>query len=113
MVAVSSWGRLNANEHDVHRLTSAHSRLPAGNTPGIAFGMGRSYGDVCLNPNGRLWSTTRLDKFIGFDRATGILSCEAGVLLRDIHRITIPQGWMLAVTPGTQLITVVNAGSRF
>jgi FAD/FMN-containing dehydrogenase len=71
--------------------------------------MGRSYGDVCLNPNGVLWNTTGLDRFISFDASTGRLVCEAGVLLRDIQRLIIPRGWILPVTPGTQLVTVGGA----
>jgi FAD/FMN-containing dehydrogenase len=71
--------------------------------------MGRSYGDVCLNPDGVLWKTTGLDHFISFDENTGRLVCEAGVLLRDIQRLAVSRGWMLPVTPGTQLITVGGA----
>lgn len=76
---------------------------------GLAYGMGRSYGDVSLNPNGVLWNTTGLDHFIEFDEGSGRLVCEAGVLLRDIQRLVIPRGWILPVTPGTQLITVGGA----
>ena len=77
--------------------------------PGLAYGMGRSYGDVCLNPVGTLWVTTGLDHFIAFDDSTGRLVCEAGVLLQDIQRLVIPRGWILPVTPGTQLVTVGGA----
>jgi len=76
---------------------------------GIAFGMGRSYGDAALNPNGSLWLTTQLNHLSSFDANTGILVCESGVTLQDIHRTLIPQGWMLPVTPGTQMITVGGA----
>jgi FAD/FMN-containing dehydrogenase len=77
--------------------------------PGLAFGMGRSYGDVCLNPGGTLWVTTGLDHFLGFDELTGRLMCEPGVLLRDIQNLVIPRGWILPVTPGTQMVTVGGA----
>ncbi|GAC1607194.1 MAG: FAD-binding oxidoreductase [Aquirhabdus sp.] len=77
--------------------------------PGIAHGMGRSYGDVCLNPGGVLWKTTGLDRFISLDENTGLLVCEAGMLLRDIQQLAIPRGWILPVTPGTQLVTVGGA----
>jgi FAD/FMN-containing dehydrogenase len=76
---------------------------------GLAFGMGRSYGDSCLNPGGILWKTTRLDRFISFDDVTGLLHCESGVLVRDIQQTFIPRGWTLAVVPGTQLVTVGGA----
>ena len=71
--------------------------------------MGRSYGDVCLNSNGVLWNTTGLDHFISFDQNTGLLFCEAGVMLRDIQKLAIPRGWILPVTPGTQMVTVGGA----
>jgi len=111
MVAISSWGRLGHWEHDVLALSDRHqvTQQLRNNRLGIAHGMGRSYGDVCLNPDGILWSTTGLDRFISFDENTGRLVCEAGVLLRDIQRLTTPHGWILPVTPGTQLVTVGGA----
>jgi FAD/FMN-containing dehydrogenase len=111
MVAVSSWGRLGRFEHNVIALSDRHqiaTQLKS-NCTGIAHGMGRSYGDVCLNPDGLLWQTTNLDRFIRFNINTGRLVCEVGVLLRDIQRLMIPRGWILPVTPGTQLITVGGA----
>ncbi len=111
MVAVSSWGRLNRLEHDVIAIADRRlaSQQICQSHPGIAHGMGRSYGDVCLNPGGILWKSTGLDRLIQFDEQTGRLVCEAGVLLRDIQRLMVPRGWMLAVTPGTQLVTVGGA----
>jgi FAD/FMN-containing dehydrogenase len=111
MVKISSWGRLSADEHKVVPLVDA-AALAAQvqqSLPGIAHGMGRSYGDVGLNPRGTLWSTRALDHFISFDEATGILQCEAGTLLRDIQRLFVPRDWMLPVTPGTQMVTVGGA----
>lgn len=108
---ISSWGRLNAHFHDVVAFNDPAkiANQLAAHQPGIAYGMGRSYGDVCLNPDGVLWSTRSVDHFIQCDDNTGILTCEAGVLLRDIQRLFIPRGWMLPVTPGTQLVTVGGA----
>lgn len=111
MRQVSSWGRLSAFPHDVVSLNDPQqiARRVASNPGGIAHGNGRSYGDVCLNPDGVLWHTIGLDHFAAFDRSTGLLVCEAGVLLRDIQRLVIPCGWILPVTPGTQLVTVGGA----
>ena len=112
MTQMTSWGRLSAHDHHVVPL-SDYSRvvdaITGGPLPGLAYGMGRSYGDVCLNPDGTLWCTPALDRYISFDHATGLLRCEAGVLLRDIQRMTIPMGWALPVTPGTQIVTVGGA----
>lgn len=112
MRPVASWGRLSAEPHHVVVLNDPariKDLLGRGAHPGVAYGMGRSYGDACLNPEGTLWLTTALDHFIAFDDNSGRLVCEAGVLLRDIQRLAIPRGWMLPVTPGTQLVTVGGA----
>lgn len=111
MRQVSSWGRLDNRPHELICLNdrSTVAAMLAQRHPGIAHGMGRSYGDVCLNPDGILWQTTALDRFIRFDADTGLLTCEAGVLLRDIQRLAVARGWMLPVTPGTQLVTVGGA----
>lgn len=111
MVAVSSWGRLSWDDHELRVLSDAApvaAQLSA-QTPGLPRGLGRSYGDVCLNPGGVLWQTTALDRFIAFDEASGRLVCDAGMCLRDIQRMAIPRGWILPVTPGTQMVTVGGA----
>ena len=75
----------------------------------LVFGNGRSYGDVCLNDGGTLLATRGLDRFISFDTASGVLECEAGVLLSEIIDLTLPRGWFPPVTPGTALVTVGGA----
>ncbi len=111
MVAVGSWGRLGTWQHHLQPLNQHPCRsLPrADANPGLAYGMGRSYGDVCLNPGGTLWPTQGLDRLLAWDPEHGILTCEAGLLLRDIQQLLVPRGWMLPVTPGTQLVTVGGA----
>jgi FAD/FMN-containing dehydrogenase len=115
MVNAASWGRLGSHPHELVALHD-RARVPgqiarAADThgSGLAQGNARSYGDVCLNPGGRLWRTLGLDRFIAFDAAGGRLRCEAGVLLRDIQRMSLAHGWLLPVTPGTQLVTVGGA----
>ncbi len=112
MRPMTSWGRLSADSHHIVSLSDPskiQTLVCHGSQLGVAHGMGRSYGDVCLNPEGMLWVTTGLDHFIAFDVSTGRLVCEAGVLLRDIQRMVIPRGWILPVTPGSQLVTVGGA----
>lgn len=111
MVSVTSWGRLSHHAHCVTAFTSgaAVADVIRSTRPGLAHGMGRSYGDVCLNAGGQLWATRGLDHFIAFDAGTGRLVCEAGVLLGDIQRLMVPRGWMLPVVPGTQFVTVGGA----
>jgi FAD/FMN-containing dehydrogenase len=76
---------------------------------GLPFGNGRSYGDVCLNPGGTLWSTRGLDRFIAFDAESGVVECEAGVLLGEIIDVLLPRGWFLPVAPGTRFVSVGGA----
>lgn len=111
MRPVSSWGRLSAHLHRVESLSDPQGieALLSIDGLGLPLGMGRSYGDVCLNPGGTLWLTTAMDRFCSFDERTGRLEVEAGVLLREIQRFFIPRGWMLPVTPGTQMVTVGGA----
>ena len=107
---VTSWGRLTHDWHHVERFQDGSSALVQHEQhKGLAFGQGRSYGDVCLNPGGLLWDTSALNHFIAFDEATGRLRCEAGVMLMEINRLLIPRGWMLPVTPGTQWVSVGGA----
>ncbi len=75
----------------------------------LAYGNGRSYGDSCLNGGGTLLRTRGLDRLIAFDRLTGRLRCESGVLFDDLLRLIVPAGWFLPVLPGTRFITVGGA----
>lgn len=112
MTLLSSWGRLGTHMHRIVGLTDPARVAPligAGQGPGLARGMGRSYGDACLNPEGTLWLTEGLDRFVSFDEQSGRLVCNAGVLLRDIQQLSVPRGWILPVTPGTQMVTVGGA----
>ncbi len=53
--------------------------------------------------------TGSLDRFIRFDRNSGILRCEAGITLETILRLCVPEGWFLPVVPGTKYITLGGA----
>lgn len=111
-MALTAWGALPAVPAAAEiRLASRAAALPAaaGNGTLLPYGNGRSYGDVCLNAGGTLLSTRGLDRFIAFDPASGVLRCEAGVLLADILDLCVPRGWFLPVTPGTRFVTVGGA----
>jgi len=74
----------------------------------IVRGNARSYGDSSLG-NHFFSSKTGYKRFIAFDENTGLLRCEAGVLLSEVIDVFLPKGWFLKVTPGTKLITVGGA----
>jgi FAD/FMN-containing dehydrogenase len=75
----------------------------------LPVGMGKSYGDVALSTDSKIVSSLALNRMISWDAKTGVLVCEAGVLLSDIQSTFVKQGWMLAVSPGTSYITVGGA----
>jgi len=75
----------------------------------LGYGYGRTYGDVCLNDGGTLLDISPLRRFIAFDESTGVLRCEAGVMLADILDLAVPRGWFLPVTPGTKYVSVGGA----
>lgn len=109
---LTSWGRVKHGVHRILSLPTRHAAFPAlDHDPSsvLAIGNGRSYGDCGLNVGGDAVLMRGLDRFIHFDPATGVLRCEAGVLLDDILRLAVPQGWFLNVVPGTRFITVGGA----
>ena len=75
----------------------------------LPYGLGRSYGDSCLNANRALVDCRRLNRILGFDESSGVLRCESGVSLADIIDLFLPKGWFLPVTPGTKFVTVGGA----
>jgi FAD/FMN-containing dehydrogenase len=75
----------------------------------LPYGLGRSYGDVCLNAGGAILTTRGLNHFINFDVNTGVLRCEAGISLAEILDLCVPKGWFLPTTPGTKFVTIGGA----
>jgi FAD/FMN-containing dehydrogenase len=75
----------------------------------LPFGLGRSYGDSCLNDGGDLLVTESLDHILAFDEEQGRIRCESGVTLDALLRVIVPRGWFLPTTPGTKFITVGGA----
>lgn len=108
---MSSWGNVIRAPHVVYGLHGRFDPFPTlpGTATVLPFGNGRSYGDSCLNVGGGLLQTRSLDRFISFDRDTGVLACESGMLLADILRLVVPAGWFLPVVPGTCYVTVGGA----
>ncbi len=109
----ASWGRIAGSEQNVVHVDwmseAAPSILENKDRTMLAHGLGRSYGDVCLNDQGVVLSTKSLNKFISFDRLSGVLHCEAGVSIADILKVCLPAGWFPPVTAGTKFVTLGGA----
>lgn len=105
-----SWGRYPKAEQDVSAMRWLDTTVPE--TEGktiLPYGLGRSYGDSCLNDGQALVETSGMNRFIRFNQETGILCCEAGVTLDEILKLSVPKGWFLPTTPGTKFITLGGA----
>lgn len=104
----ASWGRVPASRPAEVVPLRWRSDLPPldRDTSVLAYGRGRSYGDVCLNNGGTLLDTAGLDHVLAFDVERGVIRCEAGMTLAEVLALTVPCGWFLPVTPGTQYATV-------
>src|SRR5450755_2036601 len=111
---ILSWGRYPKVAHRFVYKPAWNDEIPEllnAARPGslLPYGLGRSYGDSCLNDGRELIDCCRLNRILGFDEAAGMLRCEAGVSLADIVDLFLPKGWFLPVTPGTKFVTVGGA----
>jgi len=109
MTYKQSWGRYFHFPHQTITPLWRNDAMAFGRTAHLPFGLGRSYGDSCLNGDGVLISSEHLNHFILFDDSSGRLRCEAGVTFEQILDVIVPRGWFLPVTPGTKFVTVAGA----
>src|SRR5271170_3054531 len=111
---VLSWGRYPKIAHQHIHKPAWNDQIPEilrAAAPGslLPYGLGRSYGDSCLNAGRELIDCRRVNRILGFDETTGMLRCESGTSLSDIIDVFLPKGWFLPVTPGTRFVTVGGA----
>ena len=103
-----SWGRYPRVAQEAWPLAWADDPLPSG-APVLAYGMGRSYGDSCLNADGPVLLTRALRRFLSFDADAGVLRAEAGTSLGEVTELALGKGWLPPVLPGTQFVTLGGA----
>jgi decaprenylphospho-beta-D-ribofuranose 2-oxidase len=111
--SLAGWGRFPVERCHLFRPESCRELgaiLASGAQQSyLSRGLGRSYGDAALNREGGVISHMRLNRFLAFDAATGILECEAGASFAEILEYFLPRGFFLPVTPGTKFVTVGGA----
>lgn len=67
-----SWGRLPGTKQAGVTLWTRTDPLPvASGSSVLPYGQGCSYGDCCLNADGVVLATDRLDRFVDFDPVAG------------------------------------------
>jgi FAD/FMN-containing dehydrogenase len=110
-VEIESWGRFPRTRSELISLNWSDQEIPFQQLGGsfLPYGMGRSYGDLCLNDGNTILATKRLDRVRAFDHQSGRFVAEAGITFDAILRLAIPRGWFLPVTPGTRFVTLGGA----
>lgn len=107
------WGRYPTIDAIVARPERVREVIEAfksrGDSPMLAHGLGRSYGDAALLRDGKVVLSRRLDRMLDFDPETGWLRVESGVSLEAIINTFLPRGFFPPVVPGTQFVTVGGA----
>jgi len=112
-VTLSGWGRIAptaaqlSEPADPAEVAGLLQSAPARGV--IARGLGRSYNNAAQNDGGLVVGTTRMNRITAFDRATGLVTCEAGVSLEQLMTAALPHGWFVPVSPGTRQVTVGGA----
>jgi decaprenylphospho-beta-D-ribofuranose 2-oxidase len=111
-VTLTGWGRLAPSAAELAEPASAASAaivLGGAARGAIPRGLGRSYNNAAQCADGVVISTARLNQIIGFDRETGLVTCEPGVSLEQLMVAGLPAGWFVPVSPGTRQVTVGGA----
>ena len=111
---LTGWGRISPTRAELAEPASvaAAARLLETHAAArglIARGLGRSYNNAAQCAGGVVISTARLNRIIGLDPATGLVTCEAGVSLEQLMVAGLPAGWFVPVSPGTRQVTVGGA----
>ncbi|HVF75111.1 MAG TPA: FAD-binding oxidoreductase [Acidimicrobiales bacterium] len=109
---VAGWGNTAPTAADVVAPQSRRELADLLVTPPrrglIARGLGRSYGDVAQNAGGVVADCTALDRVVGFDGESGVVTVEGGASIDTLLRTFVPLGWFVPVTPGTRYVTVAG-----
>jgi len=114
-VTLTGWGRIAPTTAELAAPaseTEAAALLRQPRNPGgavIPRGLGRSYNNAAQSAGGLVLSSSRLNRIISLDPATGVAVCEAGVSLEQLMVAGLPAGWFVPVSPGTRQVTIGGA----
>lgn len=107
----TSFSRAKYSQSQCFRPDTAQqlvTELPSSNqSPLLARGSGLSYNDACLNQDGLIIDTSRLNHFISFDEQTAVAVCQSGLTLADLFSLN-PK-FIPPVIPGTLHATLGGA----
>ena len=114
-IPLTGWGRLAALNASVARperaagFNAAVSEALRSGDGLLMRGAGRSYGDQATLEGGRAVMTSRLDRVLSFDKATGAIEVEAGCDFERLVDAFAPQGWIPPAIPGAANVSMGGA----
>ena len=115
LVRVEAWGMASAGLSYLYRPTGVEGirdvfslASRAGRTVGLR-GTGNSYGDAAQNDENVVMDLTRMDRVLGWDPATGVISAEPGVTVQRLWTHCLEDGWWPPVVSGTMFPTLGGA----
>ncbi len=112
---VEGWGMAVGATSRVLRPTNVAEVIESfriARADGVTLGLrgaGCSYGDASVNARGHVLDLTRMNRFLAFDRESGIATVEAGVTIEQLWRTILPLGYWPKVVPGTMYPTLGGA----
>ena len=109
MVKINSWNNYPKVKHKNVEPIGELKEINFDIGKNLAHGLGRSYGDVCLNENGKIILTRNLNQILKLDTEKGLIKIEGGVSIKEILEKIAPSGWFLPVVPGSKYVTAGGA----
>lgn len=108
---ISGWGGyplINSKIFYPENISDILKEISASDTSYIARGNGRAYGEAAINKDLTI-SMLKFNKIIEFNQSTGELIAESGVLLADVIKKFLKNGWFPFSCAGTKFITLGGA----
>ena len=109
---VEAWGRASQGISHVYRPTTVDGlkdlfQLARAAGSHIGFrGGGNSYGDAAMNDENILVDLRRMNRILGWDPKSGLITLEPGVTLAQLWQYTLEDGWWPPVVTGTMATTI-------
>ncbi len=104
----SGWGRTHSSISKCYEIDEFNQSLISENQSGLAIGLGRSYGDTCVNSEGIYFRMKKLNR-IEIDAERMIATCSADVTIGDLERASISNNLFPITVPGTEFVTIGGA----
>ena len=102
---ISGWGRYPRANCNIYEPSTYEQIIDLFDTPLIARGMGRSYGDSSLQPI-KTVVTKNLNKILYFNNEKGLITVQSGINVLELIDYILPKGWFIPVSAGTKYVSI-------